>query len=173
MTPPLTCTDCGVALKPNKRRKGTRCKLCCARALGKSEDRREKCRAAMKRLFARPGYYENHCDRTARGIRAALQCPDRMADLRERGRRCGKLRLGQTRHGPGSPSRVAAGRRRSETVLAWCPMEYRDDYRRLKEVDLISAPEARRMIEAQIARDLERYAATGVLPQATRRKARA
>lgn len=166
--PALACSDCGVPLKPNPRRKGTRCKPCSARAMATSAEKREKCRVAMKRHFAEPGFYQQHCQRIGQGIRAALKDPERLEDLRERGRRCGLLRLGMSRHGAGSEPRVRAGQRRSATVLAWCPIEYRDAYLHLVRSKLVRAPEARRIIEDQIAADLERYMRTGVLPQSTR-----
>jgi len=171
MTGATICSDCGTALKPNPRRLGTRCKPCGARHMAQSPEKREKCRVAMKRHFDEPGYYRLHCQRVGSGIRDALKDPSRMEDLRERGRRCGLLRLGMTRHGAGSEPRVIAGRKRSETVLSWCPVEYRDEYRRLVRTKLIRAPEARRMVEDMIAADLARYAATGVLPQAARQGA--
>lgn len=48
---------------------------------------------------------------------------------------------------------------------AWCPLEYRDEYRRLTRVKQLPAAEARTIIERAIATDARRYAATGVLPQ--------
>ena len=49
--------------------------------------------------------------------------------------------------------------------LAWCPLEYRDEYRHLTRVKQLPAAEARTIIERAIATDARRYAATGVLPQ--------
>lgn len=168
MTAPTHCTECGAALAPNKRRLGTRCKPCTARAIGSDQAKREKCRAAMLRHFDDPNYQALHRRRTGDGIRRALENPDHMAALRERGRRCGLLHLGASQNGPGTAPRMAAGRQRHETVMAWCPIEYRGEYRRLTRSKLIPAPEARRMIEDMIAADLARALATGVLPQAAR-----
>lgn len=49
--------------------------------------------------------------------------------------------------------------------LAWCPIEYRDEYRHLTRVKQLPAAEARTIIERAISTDARRYAATGVLPQ--------
>lgn len=68
----------------------------------------------------------------------------------------------------GSDVRARAGRTLSQTRLGWLPPEYRDDYFHLRRNFKYRAREARRIIEDQIARDLDRYAATGVLPQASR-----
>lgn len=62
-----------------------------------------------------------------------------------------------------------AMRRLGQRRVAWCPLEYRDDYRRLKRVKHKSAAEARRMIEELIAADARRFARTGQLQQSGRR----
>lgn len=46
------------------------------------------------------------------------------------------------------------GRKRSETVMAWCPPEYRDQYRHLTIAKKIKAAEARQMILAIAARNM-------------------
>lgn len=174
MTGALICSDCGKPLNPNPRRLGTRCKPCGARAMAQSPDRREKCRIAMKRRFDEPGYKQQHVARCTAGTRRALKDnPEFRAMRAEQGRRVGLLGLGKEKNAAGSPARVTAGRKRTETVLAWCPVEYRDEYRRLVRTKLIRAPEARRMVEDMIAADLARYAATGILPQSARLQAAA
>lgn len=167
----LVCADCGVALNPNPRRKGVRCRKCTARVLGASAERREKSRAAMLRHFADPMYHHAHCQRIGEGIRRALQDPERLADLRARGRRVGLMRLGASTFGPGTEPRVQAGRKRTATVMAWCPIEYRAEYRRLVSTKLVRAPEARRMVEDMIEADLRRAHTTGQLPQTARLEA--
>jgi hypothetical protein len=59
--------------------------------------------------------------------------------------------------------RILAGKR-----VAWCPVEYRGDYKRLKRVKHYSAAEARLLIEQQIAQDTARYLRTGKLQQSVR-----
>ncbi len=54
----------------------------------------------------------------------------------------------------------------SRSQLAWCPVEYRDDYRKI--ANNVPCREARAMIEELIAVDAARYAATGRLQQSTR-----
>lgn len=171
MTPASICSDCGTPLNPNPRRLGTRCKPCGARAMARSPDKREKCRVAMKRRFDEPGYHSQHVARCTAGTREALKRPEFRAMRQEQGRRVGLLGLGKEKNAAGSPARVKAGLKRTETVMAWCPLEYRAEYRRLIRTKLVRAPEARRMVEDMIARDLDRYAATGVLPQAARLQA--
>jgi hypothetical protein len=57
---------------------------------------------------------------------------------------------------------------RNAAKVAWCPLEYRADYERLKRVKHYTAAQARQMIEAQIAADTALYLRTGRLPQAER-----
>lgn len=52
----------------------------------------------------------------------------------------------------------------SRARINWCPLEYRDEYRRL--AGLFPAKDARAIIESQIAVDMRRYEATGKLQQA-------
>lgn len=49
--------------------------------------------------------------------------------------------------------------------LAWCPIEYRAEYHRLKRVKHYSAGEARAMIEETIAQHMRAYLRTGKLQQ--------
>lgn len=58
---------------------------------------------------------------------------------------------------------IGAMRRLGEYRLAWCPLEYREDYWVLKRVKHYSAAQARAMIEESIATDLRRYEITGQL----------
>jgi DNA-directed RNA polymerase subunit RPC12/RpoP len=167
--PALACTDCGKGLRRDPRRKGQRCQRCNARAMSQSAEKREKCRAAMLRRFEDPNYAARHRDRCTAGQQAALAAKPELRALRvELGRRVGRLGMGQTQKGAGSPERVAAGRKRSETVLGWCPVEYRDAYRRLRRHCQMSAAEARAMIEQQIEKDRAEYLRTGRLPQSER-----
>lgn len=52
--------------------------------------------------------------------------------------------------------------------LAWCPLEYRDEYRRLTRVKHYFASQARQLVEDMIAADLRRHQRTGALPQSIR-----
>lgn len=63
--------------------------------------------------------------------------------------------------------RARAAKRASATRLAWCPPEYRDEYRRLIRSKRIPAAEARQIILSSVAADEERFA------NSQRRKAKA
>jgi hypothetical protein len=77
-------------------------------------------------------------------------------------------RLGYTYRPPGSPERRAAALLRWARALAWCPIEYRDEYRRLRLSKRMLAAEARAAVEEMIAADLKRYRRTGELQQVRR-----
>lgn len=54
----------------------------------------------------------------------------------------------------------------SNAKMAWCPVEYRDEYRRLTRVKMLPAADARKVIEDLIATHAARYSRTGKLQQA-------
>lgn len=64
--------------------------------------------------------------------------------------------------------RIAHLTRISRDRLAWCPIEYRDEYRRLTRSKMLPAAEARKAIKDMIAADVRRYHSTGQLQQAIR-----
>lgn len=167
--PVPTCADCGVARFSPKPKKSPYCRRCIGRHVGRDPRRRAKVSAAMKAHLADPATLAAHKQRTGDGVRRAMiEKPGFAAARRELGRALGLTRKGIVNRPAGSQSRITAGRRSGATKLAWCPVEYRDDYRRLVKWQGVKAAEARRMIEAQITADATRYAATGVLPQSQR-----
>ncbi len=167
--PVPTCADCGAARFSPKPKKSPYCRRCIGRHNGRSPARRAKVSAAMKAYLADPTTRAAHAQRTGDGVRRAMvESPEFAATRRELGRRLGKSCAGHASRPAGSESRIVAGRRSGATKLAWCPVEYRDDYRRLVKWQGVKAAEARRMIETQIDKDAARYAATGVLPQSRR-----
>lgn len=162
----IPCIDCAKPLTPSKRRKTGRCKSCSARAVAISPAKRDKARASMVARLSCPIEHAKHMTRLHVGLIEHLKDPDNLAKLRERGRTVGLLCVGK--NAAWYASRAASGRKRSATVMAWCPVEYREDYHRLINVKHIKAKEARAMILDMIAADTRRYLATGQLQQAAR-----
>ena len=154
-----SCTDCAAPLKPNQRRKGTRCKPCTARAIALSPAHREAVSRAMARRWANP----NEAFALRRAISAGFG-----PEERERRRARGTISCNARAAAAGTQARLKAGKSLSRTRLGWLPPEYREDYFHLRRNFKYRAREARRIIQDQIARDLIRYAETGVLPQAAR-----
>lgn len=159
MTLALVCSDCGTSLKPNPRRKGTRCQSCTARAIAMSPAHREAVSRSMARRWRNP----DEAAALSRAISAGIG-PEERERRRERGKICCNCRAAAA----GTEARLKAGRSLSWRRLGWLPLEYRDEYFGLRRNFKFRAAEARRIIEEQIARDLARYAATGVLPQTRR-----
>tara|TARA_R110000782_G_scaffold167129_9_gene259350 strand:+ start:81867 stop:82367 length:501 start_codon:yes stop_codon:yes gene_type:complete len=157
------CSDCAQPLKPNKRRKGTRCKPCNARALATSDTHREAVSCAMSRRWANP----SEAFRLGKAISAGIG-----PEEREPRRARGKIGCNARAAAAGSEARAKAGRSLSRTRLGWLPVEYRGDYFHLRRNFKYRAPDARRIIEAQMARDLARYVATGALQQAGKERGR-
>lgn len=62
--------------------------------------------------------------------------------------------------------RSARARKAAQAAIAWCPLEYRPEYNRLKRSQELPAAEARRIIEDLIASHAKRYQRTGKLQQA-------
>lgn len=167
--PVPTCADCGAARFSRKPVKSPWCRRCVGRHNGRLPARRAKASAAMKAYLADPDTLAAHKRRTGDGIRRAMIVdPEFAARKREEGRRLGLSGVAAAAHPAGSASRIDAGRKSGATKLAWCPPEYRDDYRRLIKVKGIPTAEARQIILSTVAADAERYRATGVLPQAQR-----
>lgn len=54
-------------------------------------------------------------------------------------------------------ARERSGKRRTETLMAWCPPELREDYRRLVYSCKMSAAEAREIILAQHDKDMRDF----------------
>lgn len=148
------------------RRKTRLCKSCFAAGMAKSEAKREACRSAMLAKMADPDFKALHVERTAAGTRASLAAdPVKRAERQERGRRVGLLRLGASRIGKGHPIRVEAGRKRSETCMAWCPPSYRSLYRELLLSGNVRAAEARQAVLDQIEADARAVRGGSLVPQ--------
>lgn len=87
---------------------------------------------------------------------------------KERRRQRGKICCNCRAAAAGSEARQRAGRSLSQTRLGWCPPEYREEYFWLRRNYKMRAPEARAIIEGQMARDVERYLQTGQLQRTGR-----
>ncbi len=152
---------CGAVLARNPRRKGTRCQRCAARTRVRSAEELAATGAKIRARYAEPGALTAHRARCrAAQIAAQARDPELLARRREQGRRNGRLHgnKGQT------PERNAKiSRTQTERYLGWCPLEYRDEYRRLVRNAGLKAADARAAIEVQIEADLQRYLRTGRL----------
>ncbi len=158
----LACSDCGAALKPCPRRKGTRCKPCTARATATDPAVKAKMSAGTTRRWAQPGERAKHSALLKARFAAH---PEWIERARRLGNEHNNLARFAKPFPAGHPSRISAGRKRTERLLGWCPPGYREAYRHMTNIDGLRAPEARRIIEGQIAADVKALNA-GTLPVA-------
>lgn len=143
-----SCSGCGHALRRNPNRKSDLCQPCAARRCAQDPARRRVAAGSMKARFSDPIYVAAHSQRTAAGKRRRLA-----SDSGYRAELC---------------ATVAALRARKVAAFhAWCPVEYREEYRRLR-LKKLTAREAKKLILDLIAADAARYRRTGELPQAKR-----
>lgn len=167
--PVPTCADCGAPRFSKKPKKSPYCRKCSGRHIGRDPRRRARASASMRAYLADPVHRAEHVQRTTEGVRRAVrEDPEFAARKREEGRRMGLRKQGMAAYPAGSDLRITNGRKSSATKLAWCPPEYRAEYRRLVKKKGIPAVEARAIILAAVEADAARYRATGVLPQAAR-----
>lgn len=141
--------DACTAAKPT-----THCRRCSIMRVQADPALEEKRRAAIAALFQDPDYVDAHRARLRKSMEAAQADPALVERRREHGRRQYREHLSRPEvrakaHCPDARKRAA--RKTSETRLAWCPPERRDEYRHLITSKLIPAAEARRIIEAEIA----------------------
>ena len=138
-----TCRDC-----PNKLGRRNATGYCC-RCVGRANMQNPATRARVSQSRRR-NLHEDPAKlaRLLSNLAEARKHQDREAN---RARWIeGKLWLnGQRKNVAGSPQRILAGRRSSDTKLAWCPPHLREHYRELTNRKRIPAVEARAMIEAQ------------------------
>lgn len=149
-----TCVDCG---SPVSSQSKGRCKPCSARHLNTCPE------IIANRAAARAAYHARPEVKQANAARLAKHAANLSDAERERRRERGRHIAATVLHTPENKAKAAdpavrakAGRKRTDTVLAWCPPEYRDRYRHLKDSQLLRAAEARRIIEDEIATDERR-----------------
>lgn len=145
------------------------CRSCATRARFHTAEHREKLAAAMRRRWDNPQERERLATSAKIGLNLRLQNDPEFAARRlEQCRANGRKSAKYVNTPAGSPTRVKAGLRNSDTKMGWCPLEYRADYRRLRINDGFSAAAARQIIEQQVKIDADRYAATGQLQRSAR-----
>lgn len=151
-----TCSDCPAELKPNPRRKGTRCKPCNARHIATSPSHREAVSKAMSRRWNDA----QERRKLSQAISAGCLKPEVRLERSRRGKICCNARAAAA----GSEARRKAGASLSKTRLGWLPASYRPAYFDLRQNGGFRAPEARRIIEGEMVRDLKKFREQGVQP---------
>lgn len=149
-----------------KSRKAKRCRSCAAKWMNSDPATHARRLQGIRAHYDDPDNRAKARKKVQDLTKRVMADPEMVERKREHGRRIYRdvLSRPDVRAKNLSPEvRAQAGRSRSDTVLAWCPPEYRDLYRELWRSRNASGAEARRMIEEMIARDndpmkiLDRY----------------
>jgi hypothetical protein len=147
MTAALACSDCGAELRPNKRRKGTRCRACLVIFIARDPQIRAKATATLRETLKDPALLARRGRAIGRGMRRKIRLDaDYAQRQREAGRRVGLSRAGPLANPAGSDARVRAGRSISKRKRQGIPAAYWDEYYRMVHSDHIPAAEARRLV---------------------------
>lgn len=165
---PQFCT-CGKQLAHNPRRKTNLCQRCATAASNRDPVAAEKRGVALRIMHTDPELKARH---RAGVIRAWESRPRRRA--------ASELMKGRYMHDAAMrehirqkaierwsdpANRARHGRIVSASKLRDIPLEYRDEYRRLRKHGGFTAAEARRMIADQVEADTRTYLKTGKLPK--------
>jgi hypothetical protein len=144
-----TCSDCPKQIRP--RNASGRCRACFNRNAARDPAWRAKQRAGVKAKFADPKKRAAHIAMAKRNLARWRETDEGKARLKELGRNAYRHSQTPEARQRWQAGRAAAGRKRSDTVLAWCPPDRREEYRHLLYVKRLPAAEARAMIEADLS----------------------
>lgn len=141
-----SCLDCAKPIS-SKSVSGL-CRSCVAVRLNADPEVAARRREGMRRHWADP---TNLAAARARAAEMGRNLPEAERQRRrERGRMLSSTVLRQANAAMTAETRAENGRKRSDTVLAWCPPEWRDKYRDLKTRGR-KAAEAKRIVLDLIA----------------------
>lgn len=123
------CISCPSTIGASNR--SGRCRACARAWLNANPAAAEARRAGLKRHYADPA---NVAAAQARAIEMGRNLPEAERERRrERGRQLGATMLRAAAQAITRETRIENGRKRSDTVLAWCPPAWRAKYRDLKK----------------------------------------
>lgn len=133
------------------------CRPCAAASIMLNPANRERQKAGLREFFGDPERSAKHIAAACRNVEEYRSRPGVAEHLRERMK--GVHVLSQTPEVQEKlrASAAARGRKRTATVLPWCPPEYLDDYRVMVRKSGYTAQEARAIIEQQM-RDRDPFA---------------
>lgn len=146
-----TCV-CGTSL--GLKNKSGLCRSCIAKRHNADPEMQARRKAAIQERFKDPAVRAAYARRI--GEHVANMSDEERAARREHGRWMYRNYLSQpdvVAKTSSKDARRRAGISRSDTVLAWCPPAYREQYRALKASGAVKAAEAKVMILDQIKAD--------------------
>jgi hypothetical protein len=132
------------------------CRSCARARNNKIPELTAKRAEGKRRAMKDPLKYARACQVAKANIRKAMADPVKRAKFVELGRLKAATHFNtpEGRAWCNRPEvRERAGRSLSETRMAWCPLEYREQYKQLTRLKVCTAGEAREMILEQIERD--------------------
>lgn len=154
MTAATHCSDCGVELPHNPRRKGTRCQTH-ARAQPCTPERRAALAAAMRAKHADPHFAAARAANLRKARARMVKEGHPVLEKYAASLRANRINPSVA----GSDERRLAIAKGVATRLAHIPLEHRDMYRSLMVSQGLRAAERARIVLAHAARAAERYVA--------------
>lgn len=146
----MNCLDCSGPISTQNRT--GRCKRCSARHTATNPEYIAKRAAAFNARIANdPAFRAKRAREIHMRHMAARRDPVKSAKMLAATAENRKYLLKPESRQKWLAGRAVAGRRRHETVMAWCPPEYREEYRFIREKKRIPAAEARQMILAKLS----------------------
>lgn len=139
------------------------CRACTRARNNKIPELTAKRAEGKRRSLQDPVNYARACQIAAANIRRAMSDPAKRAKFVELGKAKAAIYFAdpEIRARVNDPAlRKAVGRKISETRMAWCPPEYRQQYHDIMRLRVATAAEAREMIREQIDRDRARAKAS-------------
>lgn len=143
-----TCSDCAAPISSQSRH--GRCRRCAIHKLNADPDYCARRTEGVRRRFADPIYRAKQTRQIRAGNRQAWRDPDK------RERMLSTLAANRAKawteeaRALWTAGRKEAGRKRHETVMAWCPPEYRAEYRHLRLTKKMRAADAKAFILAKL-----------------------
>jgi hypothetical protein len=149
----LECLDCSTPITVQS--KTGRCRGCANRWNAKQPDfQRRRSEGILRGFLEHP----ERKDAYRAQLAAAAKLPHAVERRRENAKAMRLWEIGLPLVGAkGSPSRMRAGKRRVETLMAWCPPQLRADYRQLVYSKKLRAREARQVIEQHHETEMVRW----------------
>lgn len=146
-----TCSDCEKPIAT--RAKGTRCLTCFNKARAAKPKNCSVCGIALNARQNKSGMCRTHALHAA-VARKRVEDPSFVEKMRELGRATVYQNLlSPEARARSRPAMAEVGKLRTERMLGWCPVEYRDEYRRLMRGGHNSARQAKAQILKQIGAD--------------------
>jgi hypothetical protein len=138
------CSDCGTRISPQSV-KG-RCRRCAIAVMNADPAYCARRAEANRRKANDPAYRVKLLRNLAEANRAWRQTPEGKETLRELGRKAIARTMEPGMREKWAAGRAGAGRKRHETVMAWCPPEYRAEYSRLVRTKVKAAVAKERIL---------------------------